>query len=146
MEQKYSSVEDYFAKNKKFFGEGDSNAKRAFFQLGRYCKKVMESAEKYYAEKGENNSFQNKVTRLFTQRMTYRIYILVSNACDEMAIKCNFQLFKEEGGEHKQLMVQSDYYLQEDKKKVKMPVEDANTAFSLGLLQEIEEEEQLIQT
>jgi hypothetical protein len=73
--------------------------------------------------------------------MSYRIYTLVSNACDEMAVKCNNQLFREEAGEHKQFMIQSDYYLQEDKKKIKMPVEDANTAFSLDLWQEIEEEE-----
>jgi hypothetical protein len=51
----------------------------------------MTSAEKYYAEKGEANSLQDKMSRLFTQRMTYRIYILVSNACDEMAVNamCN---------------------------------------------------------
>ena len=141
MEQKYSSVEDYFAKNKKFFGDGDANAKKAFFLLGRYCNKVIASAEKYYIDKGEENSFQDKITKLFTQRMSYRIYNLVSNACDEMAVKCNSQLFREESGEHKQLMIQSDYYLQEDKKKIKMPVEDANTAFSLGLWQKIGQEE-----
>ncbi|MDW5550839.1 MULTISPECIES: hypothetical protein [Methanosarcina] len=33
MEQKYSPVENYFAKKKKFFGDGDSNAKKAFFLL-----------------------------------------------------------------------------------------------------------------
>lgn len=38
-------------------------------------------------------------------------------------------------------MIQSDYYLQEDAKKVKMPVEDANIAFSLGLWQKIGEKE-----
>lgn len=58
---------------------------------------------------------------------------LVSNACDEMEVKCNIQLFKEEKGKYNQFMIQSDYYLQEDKKKVKMPVEDANTVFSLGV-------------
>jgi hypothetical protein len=94
-----------------------------------------------YVEKGEENGFQDKVTKLFTQRMSYRIYNLVSNACDEMAVKCNSQLFREESGEHKQFMIQSDYYLQEDKKKIKMPIEDANTAFSLGLWQKIEKEE-----
>lgn len=81
------------------------------------------------------------MTKLFTQRMTYRTYNLVSNACDEMAVKCNVQLFREEGGEHKQFMIQSDCYLQKDKKKVKMSVEDANAAFSLGLWQKIGEEE-----
>jgi len=51
----------------------------------------MTSAEKYYAEKGEANSLQDQMSRLFTQRTTYRIYILVSNACDEMAVNamCN---------------------------------------------------------
>ncbi len=141
MDNKYSSIDDYFAKNKKFFGDGDANAKKAFFLLGRYCNKVMKSAETYYAEKGEENSFQDKVTKLFTQRMTYKTYNLVSNACDEMAVKCNSQLFREEAGEHKQFKIQSDYYLQEDKKKIKMPVEDANTAFSPGLWQKIGEEE-----
>lgn len=34
----------------------------------------MASAEVYYAEKGEGNSFQDKITRLFTQKMTYSIY------------------------------------------------------------------------
>ncbi len=101
----------------------------------------MKSAEEYYAEKGEENGFHDKITKLFTQRMTYRIYNLVSNACDEMAVKCNNQLLREEAGEHKQLMIQSDYYLQEDKKKVKMSIEDPNTAFSLGLWQKIGEEE-----
>jgi hypothetical protein len=72
----------------------------------------MASAEKYYIEKGKENCFQDKITRLFTQRMSYRIYNLVSNACDEIAVKCNSQLFREEGGEHKQFMIQSDYYLQ----------------------------------
>ena len=28
MEQKYSSIDDYFAKNKKFSGDGDANAKK----------------------------------------------------------------------------------------------------------------------
>lgn len=35
MDNKYSSINDYFAKNKKFFGEGDSNARKAFFLLGK---------------------------------------------------------------------------------------------------------------
>jgi len=64
----------------------------------------MASAEKYYVDKAEENGFQDKITKLFTQRMSYRIYNLVSNACDEMAVKCNSQLFREEAGEHKQLM------------------------------------------
>ncbi len=91
--------------------------------------------------KGEENSFQDKITKLFIQRMTYKTYNLVSNACDEIAVKCNSQLFREESEGHKQFKIQSDYYLQEDKKKVKMPVEDVNTAFSPGLWQKIGEEE-----
>jgi hypothetical protein len=30
----------------------------------------MASAKIYYAEKGEENGFQDKITKLFTQRMT----------------------------------------------------------------------------
>ncbi len=57
MGNKYNSVEDYFAKNKKFFNDGNSNVKKAFFLLGRY-RKSMANAEKYYVEKGEENGFQ----------------------------------------------------------------------------------------
>jgi len=31
-----------------------------------------------------------------------------------MATKCNSKLFRNESGEHKQFMIQSDYYLQEE--------------------------------
>lgn len=37
MEQKYSPVENYFAKKRKFFGDDDSNAKKAFS-----CLKVLQ--------------------------------------------------------------------------------------------------------
>ena len=36
---KLSNTEEYFEQNSKFFETGDSNAKKAFFMLGQYCKK-----------------------------------------------------------------------------------------------------------
>ena len=64
--QKISNPEEYFAANEKFFNSGDSNAKKAFFMLGQYTKKVMECVEKQVAETGGENPFQVKLTRLAT--------------------------------------------------------------------------------
>jgi hypothetical protein len=122
--------------NEKFFSTGDTNAKQAFYLLGQYCGQVMTAAEKYYADKGEPNKFRDKMARLITARMTYRVYGLIANACDEMAIKADWALFKM-SGDHKQAMAQSEYYMPDGEKKIKMAPEEANQAFSLGLWQKI---------
>ena|SRR5665647_305182 len=120
----------------KFFSTGDTNAKQAFYLIGKYCGQVMTAAEKYYADKGESNKFRDQMAKLITARMTYRVYILISNACDEMAIKDDWELFTT-GGDHKQAMAQSEYYMPDSKKKIRMAPEEANQAFSLGLWQKI---------
>jgi len=129
--QKLNSTDEYFAANEKFFNAGDSNAKKAFFMLGQYCKKVMECNEKQIAENGGEDVFQAKMTRLATSNMTYRVFSALTKLLDDTALRCNAKLFFACSGSCKQLMIQSD--LPSDKKA--LPVEDANTAFSLGLYQ-----------
>jgi len=129
--QKLNNTDDYFAANEKFFNAGDSNAKKAFFMLGQYCKKVMECQEKQIAENGGEDVFQAKMTRLATSNMTYRVFSALTKLLDDTALKCNSKLFFACSGQCKQLMIQSD--LPSEKKA--LPVEDANTAFSLGLYQ-----------
>ena len=128
--QKLNSTDDYFAANEKFFNAGDSNAKKAFFMLGQYCKKVMECNEKQIAENGGEDVFQAKMTRLATSNMTYRVFSALTKLLDDTALRCNSKLFFACSGSCKQLMIQSD--LPSDKKA--LPVEDANTAFSLGYI------------
>jgi len=99
--------------------------------LGQYCKKVMECNEKQIAENGGEEVFQAKMTRLATSNMTYRVFSALTKLLDDTALRCNSKLFFACSGSCKQLMTQSD--LPSDKKA--LPVEDANTAFSLGLFQ-----------
>ena len=99
--------------------------------LGQYCKKVMECNEKQIAENGGEDVFQAKMTRLATSNMTYRVFSALTKLLDDTALRCNAKLFFACSGSCKQLMIQSD--LPSDKKA--LPVEDANTAFSLGLYQ-----------
>jgi len=129
--QKLNSTDDYFEQNSKFFNAGDSNAKKAFFMLGQYSKKVMECNEKQIAENGGEDVFQAKMTRLATSNMTYRVFSALTKLLDDTALRCNSKLFFACSGQCKQLMIQSD--LPSDKKA--LPVEDANTAFSLGMYQ-----------
>ena len=129
--QKLNSTDDYFEQNSKFFNAGDSNAKKAFFMLGQYSKKVMECNEKQIAENGGEDVFQAKMTRLATSNMTYRVFSALTKLLDDTALKCNSKLFFACSGQCKQLMIQSD--LPSEKKA--LPVEDANTAFSLGMYQ-----------
>jgi len=129
--QKINSADEYFEANEKFFNSGDSNAKKAFFMLGQYTKKVMECEEKRVSESGEENKLQEKVTRLVTSNMTYRVFSALTKLLDDTALRCNSKLFYACSGSCKQFMILSD--LPNDRKA--LPVEDGNTAFSLGLYQ-----------
>lgn len=99
--------------------------------LGQYCKKVRECMEKQVAENSGEDAFQTKMTRLATSNMTYRVFSSLAKLLDDTALRCNAKLFFACSGQCKQLMIQSD--LPSDKKA--LPIEDANTAFSLGLYQ-----------
>ena len=76
--QKLNSTDDYFAANEKFFNAGDSNAKKAFFMLGQYCKKVMECNEKQIAENGGEDVFQAKDDTASDFNMTYRVFTCIN--------------------------------------------------------------------
>jgi hypothetical protein len=125
------NLDEYFAQNGKFFGTGDSNGKKAFFSLGQYCHKVMDCHEKSVAEKGTEDQFEKKLTQLVTSNMTYRVFSQLNKLLDTEALKCNPKLFQSCSGQCKQYLIQADFV--SDKKA--LPVEDANTAFSLGLYQ-----------
>jgi hypothetical protein len=131
--QKINSTDEYFAANEKFFNAGDSNAKKAFFMLGQYTKKVMECVEKQVAETGGENAFQAKITRLAMSNMTYRVFSQLVKLLDDTSLKCNSKLFFSCSGQCKQYIIQSD--LPNDKRA--LPIEDGNTAFSLGLYQKL---------
>jgi len=126
-EQKVSKLEEYFTTNAKFFNVGDNNAKKAFFTLGQYTRQVVECVEK--AEPDEK--FQKRLTALITGALTYRAFSELTKLLDNKALKCNPKLFYSCSGISKQYMIQAD--LPSNKKSC--PVEDANTAFSLGLCQ-----------
>lgn len=126
-EQKQSKLEQYFEENKKFFNNGDSSAKKAFFTLGQYCRQVMDCAEK--ADPDEK--FQKKVNQIMMGSLTYRAFSELTKILDAKALQCNPKLFYSCSGTCKQFMIQSD--LPSNKKA--LPVEDANTSFSLGLYQ-----------
>jgi valyl-tRNA synthetase len=128
---KISSAEEYFTQNGKFFNNGDTNGKRAFFTLGQYCRKVMECQEKAVSENGKQDKFQAQVTRLAASNMTYRIFSALTKLLDATALTCNSKLFQSCSGACKQYLIQADFL--SDKKA--LSVEDANTAFSLGLYQ-----------
>lgn len=129
--EKKLDVEAYFEVNAKFFESGDSNAKKAFFLLGQYTKKVMECQEKVVAEAGTEDKFQKRLTNLVRSNMTYRVFAELNKLLDDMALRCNPKLFYTCSGVSKQFMINAD--LPTDKKALQ--VEDANTAFSLGLCQ-----------
>lgn len=130
--QKVGNAEEYFEQNAKFFGNGDSNGKKAFFCLGQYTKKVMDCHEKSVAETGGEDKFQKKLTKLATSNMTYRVFNELVKLMDIEALICNPKIFQSCSGVCKQYLINSDFVV--DKKA--LAVEDANNAFSLGLYQQ----------
>lgn len=126
-----SKLEEYFAANEKFFGVGDINGKRAFFCLGQYARRVMESEEKRIAESGEENKFQSRVVKQATYNMTYHNFTLLLKLLDSKALITNTDLFTRCSGACKELMINSN--LVSDKKA--LSAEDANMSFSLGMYQ-----------
>jgi hypothetical protein len=90
---------------------------------------MMECMEKQVAENGGENVFQAKLTRLATSNMTYHVFNQLVKLLDDTSLKCNSKLFFSCSGQCKQFMIQSD--LPSDKRS--LPIEDGNTAFSLGL-------------
>ncbi len=57
-----NKVDEYFQQNEKFFNTGDINAKKAFFMLGQYCRKVgFECEEKKIAEKRHREQVSSKI-------------------------------------------------------------------------------------
>jgi hypothetical protein len=129
--EKKLDVEAYFEANAKFFETGDSNGKKAFFLLGQYTRKVMECQEKTVAEAGTDDRYQKRLTSLVRSNMTYRVFAELNKLLDDIALKCDTKLFYNYSGLPKQYMILAD--LPTNKKA--LPVEDSNTAFSLGLCQ-----------
>jgi hypothetical protein len=128
---KQSKIDEYFA-SQKFFNEGsDINAKRAFFMLGQYCRKVAECEEQKIAESGEESKFQARLAREMSNNMSYRAFTIIMKLLDTQALKCNSQLFYKCSGACKELMINSN--LVSDKKA--LSAEDANMSFSLGMYQ-----------
>lgn len=128
-----SKLEQYFENNAKFFGSGDINGKRAFFCLGQYTRRVMESEEKRVAESGEENKFQAKITKQATYNMSYRNFTLMLKLLDSKALVINPDLFTKCSGACKQFIINSECV--SDKKALKP--EDANMSFSLGMYQKL---------
>ncbi|KKH38981.1 hypothetical protein [Methanosarcina mazei] len=126
-----SKVDEYFQQNEKFFNTGDTNAKRAFFYLGQYTRRVSEIEEKQIAENGAESKFQAKLAKLIGYNMSYRAFTIIMKLLDTQALKCNSQLFYKCSGVCKELMINSD--LVSNKKA--LSVEDGNMAFSLGMYQ-----------
>jgi hypothetical protein len=147
---KQSKIDEYFL-NQKFFNEGgDIQAKRAFFMLGQYARKVAECEEKQLAESGVESKFQARLceekqlaesgveskfqaglAREISNNMSYRAFTIIMKLLDTEALKCNPQLFYRCSGACKELMINSA--LVNDKKALKP--EDANMSFSLGMYQ-----------
>jgi hypothetical protein len=130
-----SVLEQYFEQNSKFFADGDQNGKRAFFALGMYYHRVMESLEKQIAEAGaetpEQTKFVKRINREISLNMSYRSFTTISKLLDNMARTVNSKLFISCGGICKQYIINSEVRI--DKKK--LPASDANMAFSLGAVQ-----------
>lgn len=132
IEVEKSKVDEYFAANEKFFNTGDVNAKKAFFMLGQYCRKVSEAQEKKMAESGTESKFQARLAREISNNMSYRSFTIIMKLLDAAALKHNPTLFYRCSGTCKELMINSN--LVSDKKA--LSVEDGNMAFSLGLYQQ----------
>lgn len=127
-----SKVDEYFQQNEKFFNTGDVNAKKAFFMLGQYYRKVAECEEKQIVESATESKFQARLTREISNNMSYRAFTIIMKLLDSAALKCNPQLFYKCSGACKELMINSD--LVSNKKA--LSTEDGNMAFSLGLYQQ----------
>lgn len=132
VEVEKSKTEQYFEEQAKFFGQGDSNGKKAFFCLGQYTRRVMECMEKSIAENGGENTFQKKITKQATYNMSYRNFTQIMKLLDGTALTCNPDLFKKCSGLAKQYVINAEFT--SDKKA--LSTEDANMAFSLGLYQQ----------
>ena len=126
-----SKLEQYFEQNAKFFGSGDVAGKRAFFCLGQYTRRVMESEEKRVAESGEENKFQAKITKQASYNMSYRNFTLMLKLLDSNALLNNPELFTKCSGACKQFVINAEFV--SDKKA--LSTEDGNMAFSLGMYQ-----------
>jgi hypothetical protein len=129
--EKKLDITEYFEANAKFFESGDSNGKKAFFLLGQYTRKVMECQEKQVAEASTEDKYQKRLTSLVRSNMTYRVFAELNKLLDDIALKCDSKIFYTHSGLSKQYMINAE--LPTDKKA--LPVEDSNTAFSLGLCQ-----------
>ncbi len=126
-----STVEQYFAANEKFFNTGDVNAKKAFFMLGQYCRRVAEAEEKKMAESGTESKFQARLAREISNNMSYRSFTIIMKLLDSAALKCNPTLFYKCSGACKELMINSELI----SNKKALSAEDGNMAFSLGMYQ-----------
>jgi hypothetical protein len=128
-------MKEYFTENEKFFNAGDINGKKAFFTLGMYTRRVMESLEKTVAESGtqtkEQEKFVSRINREIGYNMTYRSLTTISKLLDGMARQINPKLFFICSGTCKQFIINSE--VMTDKKA--LPSSDANLAFSLGMYQ-----------
>ena len=125
-----STLETYFG-SQKFFTTGDIAGKKAFFCLGQYTRQVMGCMEKQVAEAGHENKEQKKLTRYATYNMSYRNFTNLAKLLDGYALACNSKLLNC-GGLSRQYLVNAEF----PNDKAKLPVTDANTAFSLGLYQQ----------
>jgi hypothetical protein len=131
VETAQNKLEQYFEANAKFFGSNDINGKKAFFCLGQYTRRVMESEEKRVAESGEENKFQAKITKQAAYNMSYRNFTLMLKLLDSNALLNNPELFTKCSGACKQYVINAEFT--NDKKA--LSTEDANMAFSLGMYQ-----------
>jgi hypothetical protein len=78
----------FFTQNEKFFSDGDVNGKKAFYTLGMYYRRVMESIEKQIAEVGTETEEQTKFTKRINKEigynMTYRSFTTISKLLDNL--------------------------------------------------------------
>ena len=128
-------MNEFFTQNQKFFAAGDINGKRAFFTLGMYTRRVMESFEKQVAEAGtqtkDQEKFVSRINKEISYNMTYRSFTTISKLLDSMARNVNPKLFFSCSGVCKQYIINSE--VMSDNKA--LPASDANLAFSLGMYQ-----------
>jgi hypothetical protein len=128
-------MNEWFTQNQKFFNDGDIDGKKAFFALGIYCRKVVESLEKEIATSGteteEQQKFTKRINREISYNMNYRSFTTISKLLDNMARSVNPKLFLTCSGVCKQFIINSE--IRTDKKALTSA--DANLAFSLGTYQ-----------
>ncbi|MGB9927245.1 MAG: hypothetical protein ACPK85_02420 [Methanosarcina sp.] len=56
---------------------------------GQYCKKVMEYMGKQVAKSEGENKFQERITRLETSNMTYRVFTSLAKLVYDTVLRCN---------------------------------------------------------